>query len=37
MFMVSVVVEGEAAGRKKEGADAALKTKTPHDNVGKKS
>ena len=30
-----MVVEGEAAGRKKEGADAALKTKTPHDNVGK--
>ena len=32
---VSVLDEGEAAGRKEEGADAALKTKNPHDNVGK--
>jgi hypothetical protein len=25
---------GQAGGRKEEGADAALKTKTPHVNVG---
>ena len=27
---------GQAGGRKEEGADTALKTKTPHVNVGKK-
>jgi hypothetical protein len=26
---------GQAGGRKEEGADTALKTKTPHVNVGK--
>ena len=27
---------GQAGGRKEEGADTALKTKTPHVNVGNK-
>jgi len=32
--IVCVRMGGQAGGRKEEGADTALKTKTPHVNVG---
>ena len=34
--VLEVVREEEGGGRGGSGADTALKTKTPHDNVGKK-